>query len=726
MNISLRTILPALLLISGTATQAQNRTYTMEEATLGLNGSLAPEQLKQFQWIPQSNNYVFLYEPQQCIIRNRVPEMTNDTLLRLRDINQAMSGKAPLKKMPAIQWISNAAFYFRLKNDIYIGENIAYKTAPGSTIWNINLWAALPETAENIQIDTKSKQVAYTMENNLYLLDAYRQLHTITSDKDPDIINGQAVHRNEFGIEKGIFIAPKGNYVAFYRMDQTMVADYPIIDWSVTPAQNKPIKYPMAGGVSHEVTLGMYNPITKNTVFLHTGTPKDHYLTCVTWSPDEQYIFIALLNRDQNHLWLNQYDAKTGAFIKTLFEETDSKYVEPQHELAFLPGTNHEFLWWSQRSGFMHLYRYNTDGKLLNAVTSGNWLVNDIIGFNEKEKAVIISGSRETPLGRNIYKVNWRNGNISRLDQAEGTHTAYLNSSGEYVYDAYQNTDVPRIISIIATNKKWKKDILSAANPLAEYERPEVEDITLQAEDGTPLYGKLILPVHFDKNRKYPVIVYLYNGPHVQLVTNRFPASGNLWYEYLAQRGYIVFTMDGRGSSNRGLAFEQATFRHLGKVEMEDQLQGVAFLKTLPYVDAERMGVHGWSFGGFMTTSLMLRHPGIFKCAVAGGPVIDWSMYEVMYTERYMDSPQDNPEGYAENNLLTKTDHLKGRLLMIHGAQDNVVVWQHSVKFIKACVDNGIQLDYFIYPGHEHNVRGKDRVHLMQKITDYFDLYLKP
>ncbi len=726
MNIAFRTALLALLISFGPLVQAQNRPYTMEEATLGLNGTLAPEQLKQFRWIPQSNDYVFLYEKQQSIIRNHVPEMTNDTLLRLSDLNKALSGKEPLKKMPAIRWISNAAFYFQVKNDFYKGENITYKTIPGSNNWNVRPWASLPKDAENIQIDEKAGQIAYTMKNNLFLLDAYGQQHTVTADKNPDIINGQAVHRNEFGIEDGIFFSPKGNLLAFYRMDQTMVADYPIIDWSVTPAQNHNIKYPMAGSASHEVTLGVYNPITKNTVFLNTGVPKDQYLTCVTWNPDEQYIFIALLNRDQNHLRLNQYDVKNGAFIKTLFEETDTKYVEPQHALSFLPGTNNEFLWWSQRSGFMHLYRYNTDGKLLNAVTSGNWLVNDIIGFNEKEKEVLISANKETPLGRNIYKVNWRNGQISRLDNAEGTHTAYSNSSGTYIYDAFQNAETPRIISIISTNKKWKKDLLSAANPLADFERPLVKNITLNADDGTPLYGKLILPVHFDETRKYPVIVYLYNGPHVQLVTNRFPASGNLWYEYLAQKGYIVFTMDGRGSSNRGLQFEQITFRHLGKVEMEDQLQGVAFLKTLPYVDAERMGLHGWSFGGFMTTSLMLRHPGVFKCAVAGGPVIDWSMYEVMYTERYMDRPQDNADGYAENNLLTKAGNLRGKLLMIHGAQDNLVVWQHSVRFIKACVDEGIQLDYFIYPGHEHNVLGKDRVHLMQKVTDYFDLYLKP
>ena len=233
------------------------------------------------------------------------------------------------------------------------------------------------------------------------------------------------------------------------------------------------------------------------------------------------------------------------------------------------------------------------------------------------------------------------------------------------------------------------------------------------------------MPTDFDKTKKYPVIVYLYNGPHLQLVTNNFPASGNLWYEYMAQRGYIVFTMDGRGSSNRGTQFEQAVFRNLGETEMKDQLKGVEYLKSLPFVNAEKMGIHGWSFGGFMTTSFMLKYPEVFKAGVAGGPVIDWTLYEIMYTERYMDTPKENPEGYAKANLLDKVQNLKGKLLMIHGAQDDVVVWQHSVKFLKSAVDKGVQLDYFVYSGHPHNVSGKDRVHLMQKVTDYFDLYLK-
>ena len=326
---------------------------------------------------------------------------------------------------------------------------------------------------------------------------------------------------------------------------------------------------------------------------------------------------------------------------------------------------------------------------------------------------------------RHIYRVDWTNFKTQRLDQDAGMHTGILSKDGNHLYDFYSNAATPRTINVINTNNLKIKNILTAENPLSKYQRPEIKNITLKADDGTPLYAKIILPTDFDPNRKYPTIVYLYNGPHAQLVTDSFPASGNLWYEFMAQKGYVVFTMDGRGSSNRGMKFEQAIFRNAGEIEMKDQLKGVAYLKSLSYVDANKLGIHGWSYGGFMTTSFMLKHPEIFKAGVAGGPVIDWNMYEIMYTERYMDSPQNNPEGYKQANLLDKVQNLKGHLLMIHGAQDNVVVWQHSMKFLKAAVDHGVQMDYFVYPGHEHNVLGKDRVHLMQKVTDYFDEYLK-
>jgi dipeptidyl-peptidase-4 len=313
---------------------------------------------------------------------------------------------------------------------------------------------------------------------------------------------------------------------------------------------------------------------------------------------------------------------------------------------------------------------------------------------------------------------------MHRIDTEPGWHNITANEDGTYLLDVFSAAGIPKRTVVRSTTSRYNKVLVEAANTLTDFDRPEIRDITLKADDGTPLYGKLILPTNFDAGKKYPVIVYLYNGPHVQLIKNTFPESGNLWYEYMAQKGYVVFSMDGRGSGNRGLAFEQAVFRQLGTLEMEDQLKGVAYLKSLPYVDADRMGVHGWSYGGFMTTSLMLRHPGVFKVGVAGGPVIDWKMYEAMYTERYMDTPEENPEGYEKANLLSKVKNLDGKLLMIHGTDDTTVVWHHSIKFIKKAITENVQVDYFAYPGYEHNVRGKDRVHLMQKISDYFDEYL--
>ena len=696
---------------------AQKKQFTIAEATNGMSTTLALQTVKQPSWEPGTDKFwqVIKTASGDAYMSTVYPEGNKDTALTLKEFNEAI--KADMKSFPAFTWIDKNLLYFTKGNDIEIGiltKNRFY--------WNKRY--TLPDGAENVTMD-KSGKIAYTIDNNLWIVSKDNIAVPVTKEANKNIVCGKSVHREEFGIDKGIFFSPKGSYLAYYRMDQTMVNDYPIIKWDATPAKADIIKYPMAGGTSHQVTLCVYYPITGKTVTLQTGEEhKDHYLTCITWSPDEKYIFVAILNRDQNHLMLDKFDAETGKKIATLFEEKDPKYVQPLHPLQFLPGSDDHFVWWSQRDGFMHLYLYNTDGKLIRKLTNGKWAVNEIQGMNKDRDQLIITAAKESPLEKHAYTVNWNSGNIELIDKGAGMHNIMSSEDGKFIYDAFSGAGVPKKCVIRSTDAKLNKVLVNASNTLAEYDRPAIKDVTIKAADGTPLYGKLILPTHFDSTKKYPVIVYLYNGPGVQLIHNSFPESGNLWYEYMAQRGYIVFTMDGRGSSNRGLTFEQVTFRKLGTIEMEDQLKGVDYLKSLPYVDANRMGVHGWSFGGFMTTSLMLKHPGVFKCAVAGGPVMDWKMYEVMYTERYMDSPQDNPEGYEDANLLTKVKNLKGKLLLIHGTNDNVVVWQNSIDFIKKSVDEGVQVVYFVYPGHEHNVRGKDRVHLMQKITDYFDEYL--
>lgn len=704
-----KTILLTTLLMSASLI-AQKKNVTMEDAVLGLSTNLRIENLNQVQWIPNQNAYTQNVKTSygEALIKKEVPSLKTDTIFR--------SSQFENKRIPSLNWINDKQAYFSTKT--------GYKTI--TTAGQQNDWLKLPDNAENIEFDATNNQVGYVIDNNLFFVDKAGKTHQITKDGKYEIVNGKSVHQNEFGIHKGIFISPKGNLVAFYRMDQTAVTDYPIIDWSVQPAVNKNIKYPFAGTKNHTVTLGVYNPTTQKTTFLETHPEVDHYLTSVTWSPDEKHIYIALLSRNQKHMELNQYDAVSGKLIKTLFKEDDAKYVEPQNELHFIPGKTNEFVWWSQRDGFMHLYRFNTDGKLLNQITKGDWIVTDLVGENAKKKEFLIMTTKDSPKDRHLYAVNWENGKLRKITTDAGTHNVSVSSNGEYAIDNWSNDNTPRKIDVLDANGKFKQNILTAQNPLANYNTAKVENVTLKADDGTDLYGKLIYPTNFDSSKKYPVIVYLYNGPHAQLITNRFPATGNLWYDHLAEKGYIVFTMDGRGSANRGLKFEQAIHGNVATTEMNDQMKGVDFLKTLPFVDAERMGIHGWSYGGFMTTSFMLRKPDVFKVGVAGGPVLDWTQYEIMYTERYMESPQDNPEGFKNTNLINRVKDLKGKLLMIHGAQDNVVVWQHSIDFIREAVKNGVQMDYFVYPGHEHNVRGKDRVHLMQKITDYFDLYLKP
>lgn len=689
---------------------AQKKNVTIEDAVLGLSTNLRIENLNQVQWIPNQNAYTQNVKTSygEALIKKEVPSLKTDTIFR--------SSQFENKRIPSLNWINDKQAYYSTKT--------GYKTI--TTAGQQTDWLKLPDNAENIEFDATNNQVGYVIDNNLFFVDKAGKTHQITKDGKYEIVNGKSVHQNEFGIHKGIFISPKGSLVAFYRMDQTVVTDYPIIDWSVQPAVNKNIKYPFAGTKNHTVTLGVYNPATQKTTFLETHPEVDHYLTSVTWSPDEKHIYIALLSRNQKHLELNQYDAVSGKLIKTLFKEDDAKYVEPQNELHFIPGKTNEFVWWSQRDGFTHLYRFNTDGKLLNQITKGDWIVTDLVGENAKKKEFLIMTTKDSPKDRHLYAVNWENGKLRKITTDAGTHNVLVSSNGEYAIDNWSNDNTPRKIDVLDANGKFKQNILTAQNPLTNYNTAKVENVTLKADDGTDLYGKLIYPTNFDSSKKYPVIVYLYNGPHAQLITNRFPATGNLWYDHLAEKGYVVFTMDGRGSANRGLKFEQAIHRNVATTEMNDQMKGVDFLKTLPFVDAERMGIHGWSYGGFMTTSFMLRKPDVFKVGVAGGPVLDWTQYEIMYTERYMESPQDNPEGFKNTNLINRVKDLKGKLLMIHGAQDNVVVWQHSIDFIREAVKNGVQMDYFVYPGHEHNVRGKDRVHLMQKITDYFDLYLKP
>ena len=552
-----------------------------------------------------------------------------------------------------------------------------------------------------------------------------------------NIVLGESVHRNEFGINGGLFWSPKASRLAFYRMDQSMVVDYPLVNTKAREAEVRNIKYPMAGMKSHEVTVGVWDCASQKLVYLNTARDttvheREMYLTNIAWSPDEQYVYIAKINREQNHMWLEQYDAATGDFKKVLFEETNPRYVEPCEPMIFTPKGD-QFLWYSMRDGYKHLYLYNLDGTLVKQVTKGEYEVEGFIQFDKKGENIFIYANKGNLAGRDAYRVNLKNGTMECLtnyNSAEGTHTVVINDEGTRMVDYFSAVDNPGEVNyVININKPANHrdyNIYRAENPLKDYAMPGVELGTIKAADGkTDLYYRLITPPNMEKGKKYPTLVYVYGGPHSQLVTDSWLGGGNLYFMFLAQQGYVVFTVDNRGTDNRGFEFESCTHRHLGEIEMADQMEGVKFLKSLPYVDQDRMGVEGWSFGGFMTITMKLAHPEVFKVGCAGGPVIDWKWYEIMYGERYMDTPQENPEGYEANSLLNKAQNLEGRLLVIQGAEDNTVVPQHSTEFIERCINNFKQVDYFMYPHHEHNVLGRERLHLYQKMFDYYETFLK-
>ena len=588
------------------------------------------------------------------------------------------------------------------------------------------VWKQTCEGETETHWNKTSRTSAYVKDNQLWITNAEGKTKQLTTDGSREIVYGQAVHRNEFGIEEGIFWAPDGNRFAFYRMDQSMVTDYPQVNTFERVATYEPDKYPMLGMTSHKVTVGIYDCTNGNIQYLKAGDPTNRYFTNIAWSPDSKTVYMFELNRLQNDCQLVSYDATSGNKLKELYREKSDKYVEPMHPIVFLPWDSKQFVMQSQKEGYNHLYIYNIGTGAIRQLTKGNFVVEDFCGFNTKNKSVIIATNEANPIQRNIYTVDVKSGKRKSLDNGRGCHNASLSKSGQWIVDMYSEPDVPRNYDLVATANAKSLRLLTSKDPWEGYQQPIFESGSIKAADGTTdLYWRMVKPADFDASKKYPTVVYVYGGPHAHNVEASWHWYSRSWETYMAQKGYIVFILDNRGSENRGLEFEQATWHKLGKVEMLDQMKGVDYLKSLPYVDANRLGVHGWSYGGFMTISLMTNYPDVFKVGVAGGPVIDWKWYEVMYGERYMGTPDTNKEGIEACSLIPMAKNLKGKLQIIIGMNDPTVVPQHALSFIDACTEAGTQPDFFVYPGEGHNMAGHKSVHLHERITQYFEDYLK-
>ena len=689
---------------------AQKKVLTMEEAVMGYH--LYPRS-KYIQWQGDKNQLTYL--DREGLMSESVDKGEKKVLLTVAELNKILG--AELKGFPNFSWLDANTLVIARQGTVYHIDVVKKQVKQKFTF---------PKGAANETYSKAGNRYAYTIGNNLYYMDERGNSYTVTADEDKNIVNGQVVSRNEFGITGGIFWSPDGKKLGFYRKDESQVTNFPLLDINTRTGELKEIKYPMAGMKSELVSLGVYDIASAKTIFLDVNDfGREQYLTGITWAPESDMVYIQVLNRGQNHMRLNKYDASTGKFIATLFEEKSNTYVEPQSGLVFLANNPKQFIYsTNNRDGFMNLYLHDVNGKLIRRLTDVDADV-EFVAADAAGKYVYYLSSEISPVEKQLFRVEVKSGKKNRLTTEEGWHNITMSGDCAYFIDNYSSIKVPRNVDLTTNAGKVVRRLQEVENPNKDYNFGEITLGTIKADDGSDLYYRLIKPMDFDPNKKYPVIHYVYGGPHTQLVTNTWNASLRMWEMYMAQHGYVVFVIDNHGTPNRGKAFEDIIHRQCGQVEMKDQVKGIEWLKSFPWVDANRIGVHGWSYGGFMTISLITNYPDIYKVAVAGGPVIDWKWYEVMYGERYMDTPQENPEGYAKTSLIAKAKDLKGKLLICQGAVDPVVVWEQSLSFIRECIKNNVQVDDFPYPCAEHNVMGRDRIHLMQKVTNYFEDYLK-
>ena len=588
-------------------------------------------------------------------------------------------------------------------------------------------------TSEEYAPAPSKSMTAYVKGQSLWLRDKEGNEKAIAESENPSITYGQFTSRNEFGIDGGIFWSPDSTKIAFYRKDESKVTSFPLLDITTRTGSLKEIKYPMAGMDSENVQLWIYDLTNGKTARIEGGDfGYDTYLTNITWAPDASMIYIQVLDRSQKHQKLNSYDSADGKMIGTILTEDNERYVEPLDPLYFIKGSNDIFLYrTANRDGYRNLYLCDNLGNIrrLTAIEA------DVAYIGNDGRYVYYTSAEISPIENHLFRIEVKGlkkgiakasfGKPQRLTSESGWHDIAMSPDCRHFADTWSNLTTPRVIDLCTADGKTVTNLLTADDPTLGYAYTEISLGTIKSADGQhDNYYRLIKPKDFDPSKKYPVIVYVYGGPHSQIVQNTYMALLRRWEMHMAQRGYLVYVQDNRGTQNRGLAFEQAIHGQCGQAEMADQMEGVKMLMGLPYVDKDRIGVHGWSYGGFMTISLITNYPDVFKVAVAGGPVIDWKWYEVMYGERYMDHPDSNPEGYAKTSLINKAKDLKGKLLICQGAVDPVVVWEHSLSFIRECIKNNVQVDYFPYPCAEHNVMGKDRVHLHDKITMYFEDYL--
>lgn len=569
-------------------------------------------------------------------------------------------------------------------------------------------------------------KIAYGFENNLYVKDLKSgNVTQITFDGEKNkIINGITdwVYEEEFSFVRAFDWNADSNLIAFIRFDESDVPEFSMDVYGSGLYQTQQVfKYPKAGEKNSKVSLHLYDLQTKKLQELKVDKAyEDFYIPRLKWTNDANVLSAQYMNRHQNELDLWFINTKTMDYDLVL-EEKDDAYIDVTFNLTFLK--DNSFIWTSEKDGYNHIYHYDKNGKLINQITNGNWEVTDYYGFNEKANTIYYQSTENGSINRDVYSVKLNGKNKNRLTKTEGTNSASFSADFTYFINTHSSATTPYEYTLHDSKNgnlvKGIKDNDKLAQKVGDYVTSKKEFRTINV-NGNDLNMWMIKPADFDENKQYPLFMYQYSGPGSQQVANRWNGANDYWYQMLAQQGYIVVCVDGRGTGFKGADFKKVTQKELGKYEVEDQIEAAKKLGALPYIDASRIGIWGWSYGGFMSSNALFKGSDVFKMAIAVAPVTSWRFYDTIYTERYMTTPDENPSGYDDNSPINHVDKLKGDFLLIHGTGDDNVHVQNTMRMVEALIQADKQFEWMIYPDKNHGIYGGNtRLHLYKKMTNF-------
>ncbi|MFH1213007.1 MAG: S9 family peptidase [Candidatus Neomarinimicrobiota bacterium] len=707
-------IITCTALIICTAFAQEPRKLTVREmvADPGLN-SIA-YRAKQYRWTPDGKAVLYLeknIQEQNDLLRVSIDSMQVDTVFKYRQLKW-IEGERTTQLDPASYIMAPKGIYF-----MFTGGNDLFLVKSRDT-------AIVRLTTDGIaksqfKFSPDAKWISYVRDHNLWIINCEtKNTIQLTTDGSESLLYGEPdwVYAEEFDLQQAYQWSPDSRMIAFLQINENGVSRYPLVDWSLTNPEVKWQYYPNAGEKIPEAKAYVVDISTKKVVWLERPQPKNEYIVRIDWLGDTSLVAIQSINRLQNYKKLSYGNPTTGE-IKLILEQKDPYWLNVTDLYYFLKKSRN-FIYYSENDGYMHLYLYDFSGKLIKQITQGNWMVTDLNGVNERDSLVYFTATKKSVLERHVYGINLNSGITTQIDSGDGEHSAIFSPVFDYYLDLYSNIDYPTRISINAVDGRPIKELYrNTGFSHAKYNFGVTRFVDIPAMDGEILHASILYPSDFDAQKKYPVMVYVYSGPGVQTVVNRF---GGVFPQLLAQQGYLVFRVDNRGSLGRGRNWERRIYLQLGKLELQDQLDGVKYLKSLPYVDPNRIGIWGASYGGYLTLYALGKAADVFKTGVAVAPVSHWKYYDAIYSERYMGLPKDHQTEYKESSPINYIDQIKGNFLLIHGTYDDNVHLQQSMVLINELIKKDKHFEMMTYPGRKHGVSDTEgQIHMYEMFLEF-------